>query len=41
MNMPGFKSYNFGTSDPNPDTSINSWWGSALIDGVFPPPVSL
>ncbi|KAF8486551.1 glycoside hydrolase superfamily [Gautieria morchelliformis] len=34
MNMPGFKSYNFGTSDPNPDTSINSWWGSALIESV-------
>jgi len=34
MNMPGFKSYNFGTSEPNPVNTTNSWWGSALIESV-------
>lgn len=36
MNMPGFISYGLGRSDPNPDNTTISYWGSALIESVSP-----
>lgn len=33
MNMPGFIEYG-DVSEPNPDHTNSSWWGSALIEAV-------